>query len=218
MKVGTKSLLFGGHQFIIHPLFVYMAWVKLYKKLPNLGETICIIIHDWGYWGSPNMDGARGEFHPNIPSGWLIRLNKGMPNYYSNLILCHSRFMARKYAMPVSKLCLPDKYGVALTPIWLIVFLTKLSGEIKEYTTYQSVARLEISQAFGAKIPTPEEFFKAHRIQVAEWIRTGDLTIKTIGKGGFDAWQASVANRNSKNHGCRECYNEQRRNKGKTRK
>lgn len=29
MKIGTKSLLFGAHQFAIHPLFLFIAWWEL---------------------------------------------------------------------------------------------------------------------------------------------------------------------------------------------
>lgn len=56
MKTGTKSLLFGVHQFIWHPLTVLLAWIKLYGW-PAWEELVCIIIHDWGYWGKSNMDG-----------------------------------------------------------------------------------------------------------------------------------------------------------------
>lgn len=29
MRVGTKSILFGAHQFLLHPLFVAWAWTRL---------------------------------------------------------------------------------------------------------------------------------------------------------------------------------------------
>ncbi|MCK5235828.1 MAG: hypothetical protein KAR06_02490, partial [Deltaproteobacteria bacterium] len=60
--VGTKSLLFGVHQFIWHPITVLIAWCKLYGW-PTWPELVCIIVHDWGYWGKPNMDGPEGEKH-----------------------------------------------------------------------------------------------------------------------------------------------------------
>jgi len=64
MNVGTKSLLWGVHQFAFHPVTVLLAWRELYGTWPNWKEMVCIIIHDWGYWGSPNMDGEEGEMHP----------------------------------------------------------------------------------------------------------------------------------------------------------
>lgn len=30
MKIGTRSLLYGAHQFMLHPLFLALAWRKLY--------------------------------------------------------------------------------------------------------------------------------------------------------------------------------------------
>ena len=30
MTAGTMSLLMGGHQFFIHPIFVAAAWIRLY--------------------------------------------------------------------------------------------------------------------------------------------------------------------------------------------
>ncbi len=30
MRIGTKSVVFGAHQFWIHPFFVFIAWWRLY--------------------------------------------------------------------------------------------------------------------------------------------------------------------------------------------
>ena len=73
MNVGTKSLLFGVHQFIWHPVTVLIAWVSLYGR-PTWRELICIIVHDWGYWGAPNMDGEEGERHPEVGAEIALRL------------------------------------------------------------------------------------------------------------------------------------------------
>ena len=43
MKVGTKSLLFGVHQLLWHPLTVWLGWIKLYKKPPSFKEAVCIL-------------------------------------------------------------------------------------------------------------------------------------------------------------------------------
>lgn len=66
MKVGTKSLLFGVHQFIWHPITVARAWRRLHRKWPTLAECICIFVHDWGYWGCNDMDGPEGKNHPKL--------------------------------------------------------------------------------------------------------------------------------------------------------
>lgn len=142
MKRGTKSLLFGGHQFIIHPVFVLIAWLKLYKRFPSWRILLTIIIHDWGYWGLKKMDDEKGEQHPEWAGRKLSRLFGGRYHYLDKdglswtmggLSFYHSRFIAKKNNSSVSPLCLPDKYGVALMPTWLWVLLVTLSGEGKEY-------------------------------------------------------------------------------------
>ncbi len=63
MKVGTKSLLFGAHQFILHPVLVAFAWYRLYGFPFDPRLWIAFIVYDWGYWGKADMDGAEGETH-----------------------------------------------------------------------------------------------------------------------------------------------------------
>ncbi|KKK99728.1 hypothetical protein LCGC14_2629800, partial [marine sediment metagenome] len=64
MKTGTKSLLFGVHQFILHPLMVLLAWFVYYKRAPKFYQLCAIVTHDLGYWGLSNMDGEEGSLHP----------------------------------------------------------------------------------------------------------------------------------------------------------
>ncbi len=133
MKIGTKSLLFGLHQFAVHPFFVGLAWVKLYHKLPNWKEAVCIVIHDWGYWQAADIDGEEGENHPFRPASWVHDyLDKGYDWRYYELCFFHSRTMAKKWGEKVSPLCAADKLGSALTPVWLMVLMGKLSSELKE--------------------------------------------------------------------------------------
>ena len=158
MKIGTRSLLFGCHQFLLHPLFVLRGWVKLYGW-PNWKELICIIIHDWGYWGCPNMDGDEGEVHPEWAAKEAFHLfdDSGKNKYltYYTLCLLHSRFYAKKLNSKPSKLCWADKLGTSLMPAWLWVFLSGLSGEQQEYMDNQ---RYEVHGH-----TCPYEFFKAYR-------------------------------------------------------
>ena len=64
MKTGTKSVLFGAHQIFLHPVFVTIAWIKLYGFPWDIRVWIAFFVHDLGYWGKPNMDGQEGERHP----------------------------------------------------------------------------------------------------------------------------------------------------------
>lgn len=175
MKIGTKSLLFGVHQIFLHPLFVLWGWKKLYGW-PNWRELVCIIIHDWGYWGCADMDGKEGERHPvwaalwaggNL-NGWYgveprrDALKKGFlkqNNYYNELCLFHSRFLAKKLNIVPSKLCWADKLGSALYPPWLWVLLGTLTGEIKEYM--ESPKHKETIQETN-----PFKYFKVYREKV----------------------------------------------------
>lgn len=63
MRVGTKSVLFGVHCFLLHPWFVFAAWWKLYGFPWDPRLWFAFFLHDLGYWGKPNMDGPEGEKH-----------------------------------------------------------------------------------------------------------------------------------------------------------
>lgn len=130
MKVGTKSILFGAHQFLIHPLFVAWAWWKLYGFPVDPRLWLAFYVHDLGYFGKPNMDGFEGERHVEFGArlmGRLFGLKWGDFSRY------HSRFYAKKDEMPFSRLCVADKLAIALTPGWLYLPMASATGEIEEY-------------------------------------------------------------------------------------
>jgi len=129
MRVGTKSLLFGVHQFIWHPFTVYLAWTEKYGR-PTLKETLCIIVHDWGYWGMPNMDGEEGVKHPD--RGALIA-KKLLGEDYFMMCIAHSRDYSKRYGVEPSKLCWADKLSIKYDPKWFYLLRARLSGELKEY-------------------------------------------------------------------------------------
>ncbi len=163
MKTGTKSLLFGVHQVFLHPLFVFAGWIKLYG-CPNWREFVCILIHDWGYWGCSNMDGIQGSHHPYWAADFLS-INIGWEGFefapkskYYWLCLLHSRFLAERLEMKPSKLCWADKLGTALYPTWFWVFLSRLSGEQKEYLSNPH------HEIHGAK--DPYEFFNKYKTEL----------------------------------------------------
>ena len=143
MKVGTKSLLFGAHQFIIHPIIVFIAWTKLYGFPWDPRLWIAFIVHDWGYWGKPNMDGKEGETHVELGAKimkWLFDGKTNIPNtYWYNFTLYHSRFYAKNNNRPISRLCVADKYAIVLEPTWLYLPRVIFSKEIKEYKELWSI-------------------------------------------------------------------------------
>ena len=51
LSEGTKSYLIGSHQFLLHPIWVLLAWRLEYKSWPKWWEIICIFLHDIGICG-----------------------------------------------------------------------------------------------------------------------------------------------------------------------
>ena len=66
MTIGTKSVLFGAHQFLLHPWFVAWGWWTLYGFPFDPRLWVAFFVHDLGYIGKPNMDGPEGELHPRF--------------------------------------------------------------------------------------------------------------------------------------------------------
>lgn len=130
MKTGTKSLLFGVHQFAWHPFTVLLAWIKLFHRRPSFPELVCILIHDWGYWGKANMDDAEGERHPEFAAKLAGRL---FGSSYYDLCLYHSRHYAKNIGYEPSLLCWADKVSILYDPWWLYLPRARLSGELAEY-------------------------------------------------------------------------------------
>lgn len=160
MKIGTKSVLFGAHCFILHPFFVAAAWWKLYGFPWDPRLWVAFFVHDLGYWGKPNMDGEEGEQHPYWGAKLMHRLFDGRKivkvgavqgvdangqtksfgifksiddTKWYEFTLYHSRFLAKRNGAQYSKLCVADKLAIALTPAWLYLPMVRATGEIKEY-------------------------------------------------------------------------------------
>jgi hypothetical protein len=140
MKVGTKSVLFGAHCFFIHPIVVAIAWWKLYGFPRDPRIWIAFIVHDWGYWGKPNMDGEEGETHVELGARIMSKLfdpkcvsDITKYKYWYNFTLYHSRFYAKANNHPISQLCVADKFAFCCEPKWFYLLRATASGEIKEY-------------------------------------------------------------------------------------
>jgi hypothetical protein len=130
MRMGTRSVLFGAHQFGLHPWFVAAAWWRLcgFPWDPRL--WVAFAIHDLGYIGKPNMDGPEGERHPE----WAARLMGQLFGHeWHDFYLLHSRFYAKALGRPFSRLCVADKLAIALTPSWLYLRMVQLTGELADY-------------------------------------------------------------------------------------
>jgi hypothetical protein len=130
MKIGTRSLLFGAHQFLLHPLMLFVAWWRLYGFPADPRLWVAFAVHDWGYWGCPNMDGAEGKNHPELGARIMRRL---FGHEWGMFTLLHSRSTARAMSMEPSRLCAADKLATAITPFWAYFPAVILTGEAWEY-------------------------------------------------------------------------------------
>lgn len=130
IPIGTRSLIYGSHQFFLHPLFVMYAWIELYRWTLDPRIWMAAIVHDWGYWGCKTIDGGDGKYHPTL-GGWIMLHLFGTE--WAKFTMYHSREYAQmNFAMP-SPLAAADKLAPALMPPALYLFLIRLSGEIEEY-------------------------------------------------------------------------------------
>jgi hypothetical protein len=193
MRIGTKSVLFGAHQFLIHPWFVAWAWKKLYGFPRDPRLWVAFFVHDLGYWGKPNMDGKEGEWHPMLGSRimwflfdrecwdehWLWGLvteycnrrwghqKQGMS--WGSFSLYHSRYLAKSVGHPYSRLCVADKLAIALTPAWLYLPLVNLTGEIKEYLKNAQVRESNHWKPTGYD---QRKWYAQLRTYMTEWAET----------------------------------------------
>ena len=133
MTVGTKSLLFGVHQFVLHPLIVAVAWWKLYGFPSDIRLWFCFFLHDIGYWGCEHMDDDEGKMHPFLGASIIASL---FGPEWGDFCAKHSKHVATLYRQgPVTfnRLCVADKYAIAIEPSWLYLPRAYASGEVHEY-------------------------------------------------------------------------------------
>ena len=174
MRIGTKSILFGAHQFILHPLMVALAWWKLYGFPWDPRLWVAFFVHDMGYWRKPNIDGKEGERHPFCGAEFMYRFF-GIEWY----IFCrdHSRHLAVKCNSKPSRLCFADKLAFCITPKWLYLPMVILTGEIKEFME-------------GKPHQSASLWFDAVKIYMLRWIayhKDGREDTWTKERGLFDA-------------------------------
>lgn len=130
MAIGTRSLLYGVHCFLIHPFFVALAWYRLYGFPWDPRLWVAFFLHDVGYWGKPNMDGPEGETHPELGAA-IVGFLFGPK--WRDFTLLHSRSYARRLGRSPSPLCAADKLVVTCTPWWLYFPFACATGELSEY-------------------------------------------------------------------------------------
>lgn len=130
MRIGTKSVLYGAHQFLIHPWFVAIGWWKLYGFPTDYRLWVAFFVHDLGYWGKQNMDGEVGETHPIWGAELMYRW---FGHDWWRLCAFHSRYWCKKLSEQPSQLCYADKLSFLLEPKWIYLVRVYLTGEWQEY-------------------------------------------------------------------------------------
>jgi hypothetical protein len=130
MTVGTRSVMYGVHCLLIHPFFVAKAWWALYGAPRDIRLIISFILHDIGYLGCRNMEGAEGQAHVELGARIMVRL---FGNEWGEFCRRHSRYYSRAHGLEVSRLCIADKLAFVITPAWLYLPMARASGELWEY-------------------------------------------------------------------------------------
>jgi hypothetical protein len=130
LSLGTRSVLFGAHQFLLHPFFLAVAWSQLYGFPVDPRIWAAFFLHDLGYIGKDNLDGAEGETHPELGGKIMARL---FGQRWGDFTMNHSRFFASLNGGTPSALCAADKLATTIVPKPLYLFLIHLSGEVDEY-------------------------------------------------------------------------------------
>ena len=171
MTIGTKSLLFGAHQFILHPICLWLAWRKLRGKKHSFNPKLLIafIVHDWGYWGKPNMDGQEGKLHPALGKKIMTKL---FGEWWGNFTAYHSRSYAKLEGKEHSILCPVDKYAFCILPKWLYMAMIWLTGEWKEYM-YNRVLAYEANEYIPDELAIEVTAFLYHTSKENFWTALG---------------------------------------------
>jgi len=125
MTEGTKSYLIGCHQFLIHPLWVLIAWRLVNKGWPRWWELICIFLHDIGICGRNYLsdDNAKNG-HWKRGAKWSLLIIdyldhipysvRGLQAYR----LCAGHTMESDF--PSSRLLRADKMARVVMPTWMM--------------------------------------------------------------------------------------------------
>ncbi|MDE3179470.1 MAG: hypothetical protein KGM47_07385 [Acidobacteriota bacterium] len=130
MRVGTKSILFGAHSFIVHPFAVFEAWRRLYGFPWDPRLWVAFAVHDLGYVARASMDGAGSEAHVELGAKVMEKL---FGRRWGDLCRWHSREWCIRHGQSYSRLCVADKLAFVITPACLYLPLARATGELAEY-------------------------------------------------------------------------------------
>lgn len=152
MKQGTISIICGCHSFM-HSIQVTRAWIKIYGKLPNLKELICIFLHDIGHLGLNYLDDfEQKKIHWKLGAKIAGKL---FGEEYYNLVAGHCRYSG----IPDSRLKKPDKLSWHLAPRWWMFLNTFFEPKLRTgYERWEAVDLFKAQVADNVK----NNFYKSN--------------------------------------------------------
>jgi hypothetical protein len=135
-------------------------------------------------WVKANPEYA-GALYVIVPGRTVLRYGT-----WAEFTLYHSRYYAKKKGARPSRLCIADKLAIALTPAWLYIPLTRLTGELREYMR-NSAATIEDAAhsthytdyeraCYGSN--NPWRWYDGLQHEMARWVA------KQMAEGGDDDW------------------------------
>lgn len=164
MTSGTKSYLIGCHQFLLHPLWVLLAWLDTYKSWPTWREFVCMLIHDVGVCGRDYLKGNNKEGHGELGAFWAYKLF-GME--YGLFCLGHSdeellecEYKDTDIRAARSKLFIPDKLSFLYAPLWWLKFVQQVEGFNKVCTAEQFLDKIRKNRDDGFPVGSNHQHYK----------------------------------------------------------
>lgn len=144
MTEGTKSYLFGCHHFFMHPLFVLIAWVKLYRSWPKPWELACIFLHDIGHIGKQYLsDYNQKKTHWVLGAEIAYKLF-GMKGY--EMVAGH----VTQAGVLRSKLYRPDKHSWVIAWKWWLELNRIVEPQLQSATVeeFQTAVKENIESGY----------------------------------------------------------------------
>lgn len=121
MREGTKSVLFGCHNPILHGIFVLMAWRLEYKSWPKWWELIGIFLHDIGVWGRQYLSDDKAKIgHWRLGASWTSVIVAYLHGPSKDAYLFVAGHCPKESGAIKSKLWKPDKRVWIVAPMCLL--------------------------------------------------------------------------------------------------
>lgn len=157
MTEGTRSYLIGCHQFLLHPTFVLIAWIKKYKRIPNIWQIVCIFVHDIGICGRNYLSGEK-KGHWRLGAKIALNLFGG-----KGFLFCAGHTHESEN-FPLSKLFWADKGSWLIAPMWWLWWNHYVENFNAEQITHPRVWKEVMAEnLLSADLRSSHDLFLIHR-------------------------------------------------------